>query len=1113
MPSSYSSCLRTNRRRYAQKHGLEYCEYDAAPTRLPVNFCWHKLIAVQKLLRNSEPRREAIFWMDADALFMDMQKSAVDILSEHPLKDFIFAADYNACDRSSPGKRHALTGPSLTGRCEDTWSRRISGGIFMVRNTPAARARLDYIWTKGADNRRFWADYGSADNVEFERWRVFHSSDFRREAVSIDQTIMNSMRKTYRAGDFVFHHSGGGYEAHAYLSRNASNGNPSKYASLTKTCTTHMLGGSEAEDALEQQTARYRKQIRWPPLPERTTAPKPRRLQAKAPRHAADEGSKVATTSQCSAPTPAFASHMQSETVLIETAATASGTSDIPLAAVSLARQSRPWRYFSAFRCEADICITFKDDSKGYPHRWVGGARSRHGLRFTEVYLVLPGDIPWSKMSHNLAILPHNGDYIALGGTHNHLRSFRAPYNEPWNDGIYLTRGSSWCFERECQPLRLDIDGFPVWNRSNVQWAPPRKAMDGRHPGCVEARSTHKGRLCEYDGRLSLVHFKGRFLVYSRANAGFRNPRGMNGRFVQVAHTTDIMGRQWSPFELIRLPGWHVHNESTDLMNIYFFGVQINPVDPESLLAVYPLAHQGRGCISISVSRDGFLWSRPAPLIHTGLDLYHTRTTMQPAVPGLVKASGGHVFLYAHANVPGMTNAKGKPELVRYRVPVDGLKAWSARVLNDPQQFTDVEEGAGNTNDPTHTVQQEGRRLEDWSEAAEYSAFTPLSMLPTAENRAALSERRKVQPDGPFFLVSVGTVPGVRAKGMVLRSLESLLNMARAPDCTLLVAPRSFMRFPNETVNLEQIRGRLSEKAQKNPTLRMRYCARDYGPGSKLLCALPVLRRLAKPAMERWMIVLADDDRIYKPWALHGVEAALMQAGTPIRHAFSYKVYKLWWLKNFVASRSHMSHVPLTANVQKSGGRPPDLRLGQGTDMMAIPAHALLSRTTDTSNGGAAVTPADRSRWSAFLTETLGLPDQPVAALDGDDSLEGEAATSGAFAFFRCAQRVEPLLLFHDDLWISTLVGQANITMLHVPVNWTGVTNNMLHSCWIKNNRHPKASAYSSLLHINGTLNRSAVVGDGGAESGGSDKLRLTHTRIRAATHAAFGRMREQCHS
>ena len=150
--------------------------------------------------------------------------------------------------------------------------------------------------------------------------------------------------------------------------------------------------------------------------------------------------------------------------------------------------------------------------------------------------------------------------------------------------------------------------------------------------------------------------------------------------------------------------------------------------------------------------------------------------------------------------------------------------------------------------------------MEDWSEAAEYSAFTPLSMLPTAENRAALSERRKVQPDGPFFLVSVGTVPGVRAKGMVLRSLESLLNMARAPDCTLLVAPRSFMRFPNETVNLEQIRGRLSEKAQKNPTLRMRYCARDYGPGSKLLCALPVLRRLAKPAMERWMIVLADDD-------------------------------------------------------------------------------------------------------------------------------------------------------------------------------------------------------------------------------------------------------------
>ena len=986
MPSSYSSCLRTNRRWYAQKHGLEYCEYDAAPTRLPVNFCWHKLIAVQKLLRNSEPRREAIFWMDADALFMDMQKSAVDILSEHPLKDFIFAADYNACDRSSPGKRHALTGPSLTGRCEDTWTRRISGGIFMVRNTPAARARLDYIWTKGADNRRFWADYGSADNVEFERWRVFHSSDFRREAVSIDQTIMNSMRKTYSAGDFVFHHSGGGYEAHAYLSRNASNGNPSKYVSLAKTCTTHMRGGSEAEVALEQQTTRYRKQIRWPPLPARITAPKPRRLL----------GAFVATISQCSAPTPAFASQMQSETVLIETAATDSGTSDIPLTAVGLARQSRPWRYFSAFRCEADVCITFKDDYKGYPHRWVGGARSRHGLRFSEVYLVLPGDIPWSKMSHNLAILPHNGDYIALGGTHNHLRSFRAPYNEPWNDGIYLTRGSSWCFERECQPLRLDIDGFPVWNRSNVQWGPPRKAMDGRHPGCVEARSTHKGRLCEYDGRLSLVHFKGRFLVYSRANAGFRNPQGMNGRFVQVAHTTDIMGRQWSPFELIRLPGWHVHNESTEQRNIYFFGVQINPVDPESLLAVYPLAHQGRGCISISVSRDGFLWSRPAPLIHTGLDLYHTRTTMQPAIPGLVKVSGGHVFLYAHANVPGLTNAKGIPKLVRFQVPVDGLQAWSASVLNDPQQFTDVEEGAGNTNAPTHTRvrglppdlaaapadtvpestvvkgNQPRAQTAAWTQRfyPEHGVLYPLNIT---ANKTALLAYSPRSAGEPRFFVSMATLP-LRSPHKTIHSILSFQTRAPA-EVVLVVAPRVFLRFPGKTVNLEKIKSDFPNETR----LETRYCAADYGPGSKTLCALPRLREVvaaADPSDANWALVVVDDDKQYRGWSLGGLFDAMR--ALPLQwHAFGYS--------------AHEVQVPGMST----------LRMLQGCDMFAMPASQILA--------GAAI---DR--------------------------------------FFECALRQSPAYRWHDDFWVSAyLVFARNLSMVLVPVNYTGIASMDRHN-WRK---------------------------------------------------------------
>ena len=299
---------------------------------------------------------------------------------------------------------------------------------------------------------------------------------------------------------------------------------------------------------------------------------------------------------------------------------------------------------------------------------------------------MLPADLPWSKLSHNLAILPHKGVYLIVGGTHNWIKGYRAPFREPWNNGIYIARGSSWCLEHTCQQLRLDVDSFPSWNRSEVQWQGLRKLMNGSHPGCVEVRTTHRGGLCEFDGRLSLVHFKNQFLLYARANAGFRNPKGMNGRFVQVTSSTDL--ESWSPFELVGLPGWSMHTNSTSLSNIYFFGVQQNPVHANSLLAVYPLTHLGKGCIAMSISDDGLRWSRPAPLHASAVDTYRVRTTIHPASPGLVRL-GEHVFLYLHMNVPGVTNARGAPKLVRFAVSVAELHEWSISVLRDPANFQD----------------------------------------------------------------------------------------------------------------------------------------------------------------------------------------------------------------------------------------------------------------------------------------------------------------------------------------------------------------------------------------------------------------------------------------
>ena len=134
------------------------------------------------------------------------------------------------------------------------------------------------------------------------------------------------------------------------------------------------------------------------------------------------------------------------------------------------------------------------------------------------------------------------------------------------------------------------------------------------------------------------------------------------------------------------MPGWHMHNESTVLKNIYFFGAQVNPVDPSSLLAVYPLAHEGKGCVAMSASRDGIRWSRPAPVLPSNVDTYRVRTTTQPASPALVML-GNNVFLYVHVNVPGVPGARGTPKLQRFTVPARLLREWSASVLSDASQF------------------------------------------------------------------------------------------------------------------------------------------------------------------------------------------------------------------------------------------------------------------------------------------------------------------------------------------------------------------------------------------------------------------------------------------
>ena len=96
---------------------------------------------------------------------------------------------------------------------------------------------------------------------------------------------------------------------------------------------------------------------------------------------------------------------------------------------------------------------------------------------------------------------------------------------------------------------------------------------------------------CEFDGKLSLVHHRGEYLLYARANLAARGQR-----FVQFARSTNL--RRWSEFRLIDVDGYNASDG-----NIYFFAAQANPVLPGTLLALVPLVSHLRGCVAITFSR------------------------------------------------------------------------------------------------------------------------------------------------------------------------------------------------------------------------------------------------------------------------------------------------------------------------------------------------------------------------------------------------------------------------------------------------------------------------------------------------------------------------------
>ena len=253
--------------------------------------------------------------------------------------------------------------------------------------------------------------------------------------------------------------------------------------------------------------------------------------------------------------------------------------------------------------------------------------------------------------------------------------------------GLWLMRSKTWRYEAP-EASWLNNDG-EVDEPPESPWAQKRLVLDGHHPGCVERRNTSSRDMdhvipgvCEFDGRLSLVSFRGDLLLFSRSN-----PAAHGSRHVQVTRSAND-GDTWSPFEQLRLSGYDGGGD------IYFFGVQVNPAHDQSLLAIFPLVHRMRGCVAMSASLDGVRWTRATPLL--SCSIYGERTLDHPASPAMVQR-GSEVWLYVHEEVPGITIDRVAPRLVyanlakaerpsnvvRYAFSCKLLAAWTADALQE----------------------------------------------------------------------------------------------------------------------------------------------------------------------------------------------------------------------------------------------------------------------------------------------------------------------------------------------------------------------------------------------------------------------------------------------
>ena len=375
--------------------------------------------------------------------------------------------------------------------------------------------------------------------------------------------------------------------------------------------------------------------------------------------------------------------------------------------------RGRQWRYYSAFACSdqryrAQVCLTFKEMVVG---NQIMGLRLRRGRRAIKKSLAPLFRFPWdqSMFAHNHGILQlPNDTWVAVGGMEGFVTdpSCRRPRRHRIVDRTKCLRV---VYTRKVALSSAVAKGGSAvvagvratqgrgWRWTGSTWDEPRVFLRGSDPpGCVDRRPHYNGypslQACEFDGRLSLVSMPSdsSFRLYARSNLRYAALAG--GRNVQTTWSRTLHGG-WMPWQAVRLLG-----VPSDRVDLYFFVVQRNPVDPTTLMALMPASEPPWACIALAFSRDGVNFSHPINLRNAPVGYRRHESTGYNRIGGFSARSEdhpvanvvfdplsylgrSHLLLYMHHAVGGTTYRDVPPQVAAYRLAATRLRRWTREGL------------------------------------------------------------------------------------------------------------------------------------------------------------------------------------------------------------------------------------------------------------------------------------------------------------------------------------------------------------------------------------------------------------------------------------------------